>query len=217
MKKNGSFQVYYGGSFDPPHKGHFEIISFLIQDPWIEKLHLVPTFQNPLKAEQNSGTLWNNPSLRWKWVNALVEDIKDYSSSENFNKLILENSEFEKKENSYTIDTLISLKKRENCPSSQWVLAMGSDLLEGLEKWKQINSLLNEISGVWIFTRGLDEKVEDKIPNSLRSLSNFRIMNQSISPISSTEIRENYSKTKVLKADESFSPKVRQAILSSIE
>ncbi len=217
MKENGSFQVYYGGSFDPPHKGHFEIISFLIKDPWVQKLHLVPTFQNPLKAEQNSGALWNNPSLRWKWVTALVEDIKNSSTAENFEKLILENSEFERKESSYTIDTLISLKKRENCLHAKWVLAMGSDLLGGLEKWKQINSLLNEISGVWIFTRGLDEKVEDKIPKSLRSLSNFRIMNQSITPISSTEIRENYSKSKILKADECFSPKVRHAILSSIE
>ena len=39
----------YGGSFDPPHIGHEEIIKQALKTLDIEQLFVVPTYLNPFK------------------------------------------------------------------------------------------------------------------------------------------------------------------------
>jgi nicotinate-nucleotide adenylyltransferase len=206
------FHVYFGGSFDPPHIGHFEILNSLLKDKWALKVHLVPTSRNPFKDVDQSHPLWSDDKARWSWMEALVEDLRESSDPEDFLKLQLESCEFELQKSAFTIDTLINLQEREKRGPKRWVLAMGSDLLASFEKWKNVEALLERLHGVWVFSRGHDTRPQDSIPESLRKLTNFRIMSESITPVSSTDIRALYAaeKSRVAKL---LSKKVGAAVL----
>ena len=47
---NSSIGVF-GGSFDPPHKGHIKICSFIIKKLKLRKLHWIVTKKNPFKKK----------------------------------------------------------------------------------------------------------------------------------------------------------------------
>ena len=47
------------GSFNPPHKGHYEVVksvidSGIMDDFNIENIHVIPCYQNPNKAKFNT-------------------------------------------------------------------------------------------------------------------------------------------------------------------
>ena len=44
--------IFFGGSFDPPHRGHFEIIKYFSKK--CDKFIIMPAFQSPLKKESAS-------------------------------------------------------------------------------------------------------------------------------------------------------------------
>ena len=39
----------FGGSFDPPHIGHEQIVNLALQELKVDKLFMIPTFLNPFK------------------------------------------------------------------------------------------------------------------------------------------------------------------------
>ena len=41
----------FGGSFDPPHLGHEEVVKEALKELEIDKLIVVPTYLNPFKNE----------------------------------------------------------------------------------------------------------------------------------------------------------------------
>ncbi len=56
----------FGGSFDPPHKGHDAIIKEALAKLDIDKLIIVPTFINPFKKG-----FFADEKQRFAWVNKL--------------------------------------------------------------------------------------------------------------------------------------------------
>ena len=47
----------YGGFFNPLHEGHVHVIESSIKSLNLKKLFILPTYQNPLKANQNLNTI----------------------------------------------------------------------------------------------------------------------------------------------------------------
>ncbi|EHY0864762.1 nicotinate-nicotinamide nucleotide adenylyltransferase, partial [Campylobacter coli] len=56
----------FGGSFDPPHKGHDAIVKEALAGLDIDKLVIMPTFINPFKKG-----FFADEKQRFAWVNRL--------------------------------------------------------------------------------------------------------------------------------------------------
>jgi nicotinate-nucleotide adenylyltransferase len=212
---NALFNVYYGGSFDPPHLGHYEILSSLLKDPWTHRVHLVPTGQNPLKNNQNLDLIWASKENRWHWFESLIQDLKNNLEPQFFDKLSVQKIEFEKTQASYTIDTLSELKTNSEHRSHPWALAIGSDLLASLTHWKNIHNLLQNLDAVWIFLRNDENFNTHLIHPSLKAHTTFRLMNEKITSISSSEIRESQL-NQISMWQNKISPQVYQSLLQSV-
>ena len=179
MKKTAVF----GGSFDPPHKGHSQILEFLIQSPEIEKVVVIPTYQNPLKSHSAQFS----KETRLEMMHAWLDYEKVNNSPLNFSKVKLSLVELESEKTSYTVETLADLKKHGEFFSAP-ILVLGEDNLPTLEKWKEIETLLKSLDSLWIFPRKSHEVDPSHFASSLRALTPLRWLAIPIVDISSTQI-----------------------------
>lgn len=202
-------KIYFGGSFLPPHLGHHEIIRVLLKQKVVEKLFLVPTFQSPFK--EKSGTIFSRFSLsREELIEHWMKDLKELECSE---KLILDRRELESQEVNFTVHTLQALQEENE--AQDWVLAMGSDLLQSLHQWKKIEDLLSMLQSVWVFPRDLEKDPLSLVSQRLLGLCNFRLMEERVPSLSSTEIREVLWKTpgKIENFKKALPPRIAQLLV----
>jgi nicotinate-nucleotide adenylyltransferase len=172
-------RVFFGGTFDPPHLGHHEMLTALLEDAWVEAVHLVPTGRNPLKVTDGLGTRED----RLRWLHEWIDGIRDP-------KLVLETIEIdgEMPPPQYTVDTQARLAGR--YPGSEWALCIGGDIVADLHKWKNIETLLKSLHSVWVFPRGVDvDNPLRPLSASLRPFCEFRLMGSSVRDVSSTGLR----------------------------
>ena len=119
------------GSFNPIHIGHMIIANFMATQTDLEEVWLVVSPQNPLKDKKSLAKDYDRLHL----VHLAI--------GEN-HRLKPSNIEFQLPKPSYTIDTLSYLKEKH--PERQFVLIMGTDNLQTLEKWKNFEVLLRDYS-----------------------------------------------------------------------
>ena len=112
--------ILFGGSFDPIHKGHIEIIK---QASKLDEVIVLPNYLNPLKNSFSAPA-----DMRLKWIKEALKDIKNVKVSD-----------FEIKQNKpcYTIDTIKHFKQFYDKIS----FVIGADNLKTLDKWKNIDEL----------------------------------------------------------------------------
>jgi nicotinate-nucleotide adenylyltransferase len=191
---NPDFQkvnVILGGTFDPPHLGHDQMLDSLIKDHRVNTVFVVPAYQNPLKnyaSVDDSGKCLGNPPDRLRWVNTWVNARLKESNLET--KAVVENLEIENPNPSYTVDTLAKLQKKH--PSQKWVLAVGSDQIPAFDRWKDFSNLMQRLESVWVFKRGDNlswEKLLSHAPSLLWDKTSLRLMSVSVVEVSSTEVR----------------------------
>ena len=112
--------ILFGGSFDPIHKGHIEIINQTVN--LADKVIVIPNYLNPLKNSFSAPA-----ELRLKWLKESINNPK------------IEISDYELKQNKpcYTIDTIKHFKQFYDKIS----FIIGADNLSTLDKWKNIDEL----------------------------------------------------------------------------
>ncbi len=115
----------YGGSFDPPHKGHIRLYNQLSCVCGTEKGFVIPACSSPFKngcfADNNSRLKMCR--LAFKNTNAKVSNI-----------------EINRGGKSYTYDTVKFIK--EKYPDSTVYLFMGDDMFLSLKNWYKSEELL---------------------------------------------------------------------------
>lgn len=125
------------GSFNPIHNGHLVIAGYMAEFTDLDQVWMVVSPQNPLKTK--------NSLLKDIHRLALVnEAIGDYR------KLKASNIEFKLPQPSYTINTLLHLT--EKYPDHEFVLIMGMDNLQTLDKWKNYEEILNNYE-IYVYPR----------------------------------------------------------------
>jgi nicotinate-nucleotide adenylyltransferase len=149
----------FGGSFDPVHLGHVEIVKKALENLDIDRLIIMPNFLNPLKHGFSAP-----PELRLKWLKKVFK---------NFDKVEVSDWEIKQNRPVYSIETVKKFKPD--------YFIIGSDNLKTLDKWKDIDKLLNLTKFV-VATRGSIDK------NLLKKYNIDKIIEIDI-PVSSTEIR----------------------------
>ena len=128
----------YGGSFNPVHKGHISVAEFAIDNLNLDKMIFVPAFKSPFKSKVK----YADGEHRINMLNIVKPE-----------KATVSPFEINRKSTSYTIDTIKYFKQK--YPNDELFLIIGSDNVHKLNKWKQINDIV-DMATIVVFKRGDD-------------------------------------------------------------
>ena len=178
------YTVIFGGTFNPFHIGHYEILKALDSDPQVEKILLMPDRLPPHKTSE-----------------FLIDDETRIQmcriASEDFPKCQLCLIEFEREGKSYTVDTVTLLKER--YPNRNFAFAMGGDMFVYFKKWRKYEELIKMLS-FFVFKRSVTDTREfDKVFEELITEGMKIILKDEVIPaVSSTQLRRDFEKNKDL-------------------
>ena len=153
----------FGGSFDPPHKGHQQIVDTAIKNLAIDKLLVVPAYLNPFKTSSLASA-----SKRLEWCHTLFSDMP---------KVIVEDYEIVQGKSTTTSQTV----KHFNMTYTVKYLIIGADNLSTLSQWHAFEALNVQVTWVIVTREGYDLIVDELREWTLLTLS---------TPVSSAKIRE---------------------------
>ena len=153
----------FGGSFDPPHQGHQEIVQKAAEALDIDRLIVVPAYLNPFKS-----TSLASAEKRLEWCHLLFDDIA---------KVTVDDYEIQQGRSIRTSQTV----KHFNTMYEVKYLIVGSDNLSTLTKWHEFEWLNKTITWVIVTREGH--------PVNTGKLRSWKTLEVDL-PISSTRIRE---------------------------
>ena len=164
--------LLFGGTFDPPHLGHFSIANEVMEKLNIKRVILLPVGNPPHKALQNV----SEAKHRLNMLKLAVEGQKGFEVSD---------IEIKRKGYTYTIDTLRELSRE---GKYRLFYLIGADTLENISKWKNYKELFNMCEFVVVPRKGYTkERLENMI---LQNKYNARVIDINCVDISSTDIRK---------------------------
>jgi nicotinate-nucleotide adenylyltransferase len=153
-----------GGTFDPIHAGHMQMAFTALNTLGADKVWLMPAGKTPLKERKLTSK--KDRLAMCKLAAANYENIEVCTL------------ELERKGKSYTIDTLIELKKR--YPEHEFIWLIGNDQLQQFDSWKGADQLV-ELARFVCFDR--DGKMDE-------SIYDIECIKMDPVPVSSTQIRQ---------------------------
>ncbi len=162
-----------GGSYDPVHLGHLYIWNKAIEKLDLDCLFIIPNFISPLKTNQ-----YFDNKIRYKLLELAINDYKELYDDNS--KLVLIDYEIQKKEPSYTINTIDYLYKEYAFKSKPYFI-IGSDTTHYLDKWYKIDDLVKKVNFAVIPRENY--KTNLKYTNIVLDVKTFKA--------SSTSYREN--------------------------
>ncbi|MFH1726207.1 MAG: nicotinate (nicotinamide) nucleotide adenylyltransferase [Elusimicrobiota bacterium] len=165
--------LVFGGSFDPPHRGHMRMLAAALRHLRPERTYIVPAYRSPLKPGARAPAA---DRLRMTRL-ALEESIP----AGRRRGVAVEDFEVRRGRTTYTYQTLRHLRLRH--PGAEFHFLAGGDALEDFEAWKRpaelraaCGFLIGRRSGARAHPRG-------------RGLPRLGILPGSFPDISSTEVR----------------------------
>jgi len=161
----------FGGTFDPPHKGHLAIAEKAKKQLGLDFVYFVPAYIPPHKQH-----LPTTAQHRMKMMRLALSGKKEYKVS---------TIELKRQGISYTVDTLKAFKRR--FPKSELVLIVGADNLAQFDLWKSPKIILQLASLAVYKRKGFDL-------SSKESAINHILLKGRMLQISSTEIRNRIEK-----------------------
>ena len=179
----------FGGTFDPVHKGHTEIIKNLFELIPLDKVIVIPNGIPPHRKASVSS------EERLRMVSSA------FKSSEN---VVIDNREIKKKDPSYAISTLRELIEENPEHSLVWI--MGSDAFAEIDSWYQWEDFIKMINIIVMVRPNHEIPIESEAYRLLQkshtidkdslSLGKEKILLLKIRPIeiSSTNIRNKIYK-----------------------
>lgn len=117
----------FGGAFDPIHNGHLRLAWDMLETLTLDAIHLIPTDTPPHRNPTQASVHHRLAMLK--------------CATQSINKLVIDDRETHQEGPSYTVNTLISLRKEfgNKTPIS---LIMGMDAFNGLTSWYEWEQLL---------------------------------------------------------------------------
>ena len=173
------FIAIFGGTFNPFHNGHYEMLVELQNDPRIDEILIMPDKIPPHK-ECDYMPL---DSDRIEMCEIVAKD---------FSKASLCLIEFERKGKSYTYDTIMNLK--EHFPQKEFIFVCGGDMFVYFPKWYKYKELM-KLLPFYVFTRTGTKETEFNscLLEFERMGMEIIVNNTPISDISSTAFRTTKS------------------------
>ena len=153
----------FGGSFDPPHKGHQLIVEEAVANLQIDKLLVVPAYLNPFKTSSLA-----DASTRLSWCHILFDPIDG-----------VDVDDYEIKEGKSTV-TSQSVKHFNETYNVKYLI-VGSDNLSTLTKWHDFEWLNETVT--WVIATRDEHHLDTDV------LKKWTVLPIE-APVSSTQIRE---------------------------
>ncbi len=149
---------FYGGTFDPPHRGHKLIVDYCLSK--CDKLILIPNYKSPHKLELPIGTYKHRINMLKILFNYKNVDVSYFESSSKINNFTY-----------ITIDYLIKKYK-----SYDLTMVIGYDQLYKIHQWKNIDWIFKKVK-ILCFNRYLnnDLLLEEKYKRNVKFIKNFNI------------------------------------------
>ncbi len=168
----------FGGTFNPFHIGHYEMLNLICELSFIDKVLVMPDKIPPHKD-----------------FDAVVDDIHRQNMCkivcDEFNKAKLCLIEFEREGKSYTVDTIKLLAA--HYPNDNFFVVIGGDMLSTLDTWYSWKELI-KITSFIAFKR----KGNTDFDTAYNRLTNYgaeiMVIENEITDISSTKLRQKIDK-----------------------
>lgn len=174
----------FGGTFNPFHIGHYEMLKALDNNPNIDKILVLPDKIPPHKVCD----FMAEDSIRIKMCEIAAND---------FLKAEVCLIEFEREGKSYSYDTVKLLK--EKYPYETFTFVCGGDMLVFFDKWHRYEELMKEVSFTVFRRTDTDNKEFDECVEKFSKMGmDITVMKEVIPTVSSSEIRNDYSRAEEL-------------------
>ena len=162
----------YGGTFDPIHNGHLILGRDAVEKLGLDELLFIPNASSPHRQHETPAS----GEMRYQMILAAIADEPCF---------VADDMEIKRGGVSYSIDTILALKKR--YPEDAEILYMiGQDNVEELHTWHRIDELKRLVHFV-VFTRGS------------RDSAHLLLKLERRVDISATEIRSRVAKGKSIR------------------
>ena len=172
-----SFTAIFGGTFNPFHKGHYEMLKALENCDKVSKILVMPDKIPPHKSVE----FLASDTDRFNMCELVAED---------FSKAKVCDIEFKRQGKSYTYDTVKLLK--EAYPDDNFAFVCGGDMLVYFDKWYKADELMKMLPFI-VFSRVSTDENEfyDCIASYREKGMQIFLMNDEIPNISSTDFRNS--------------------------
>jgi nicotinate-nucleotide adenylyltransferase len=207
--------AFYGGSFDPVHRGHFEIAQKLTAIFELDEFVFVPAFHAPHKKRSKPTSAFH----RFAMLALATRDSQRMKVSE---------IELEVPEKPYTVETLARLKNE--LPDAKIFFVMGADSWNEITTWREWETVLTTVNIIVVTRPGFDigfshvteairgrivdlRKEEEKNPRSaIRDPQSIYITDAVQLDVSATEIRR-----KIRENDDTWRADVAEEVAKYVE
>lgn len=177
-------KVIFGGTFNPIHLGHCEIIANVAALKDVEQVIVMPAKTPPHKICTDLAC----DSDRLEMCKL---------ATRNIDKTIVSDIELLRRGKSYTIDTLRHIKGRE--PQGDYALVCGGDMIVSFDQWYKYEDILDLVEIIAVRRVGIDQENFDKAVTKLVNLGGrITVLKNFITGISSTQIKENINNREYL-------------------
>jgi nicotinate-nucleotide adenylyltransferase len=171
-------KAIFGGTFDPIHIGHIHIAYEALYNLNLDKIIFMPAGNPPHKTNK----LITDAKIRYQLVKNAIE---------NENHFEISDYEINKKENSYTYETNEFFSELDS--NIEWYFLIGADSLMELNKWKNVDRILNSCKLIVYNRAGFtkEEMLMQKYYIEQKFNKKIVFLDMPILDISSTNIRNN--------------------------
>lgn len=170
------YTAIFGGTFNPFHIGHYEMVKALQNDKAIDEIWIMPTNIPPHKVCEYMA----EDSDRIKMCEIISED---------FPKAKVSLTEFERKGKSYTFDTVTFLQAK--FPQKNFIFVCGGDMFVYFPHWYRYEELM-KLLPFYVFKRADTDSYE--FETCIKKFENegmkIVLAKEIIPDISSTEFRK---------------------------
>ncbi|MDO8644151.1 MAG: nicotinate-nicotinamide nucleotide adenylyltransferase [bacterium] len=141
----------FGGTFDPPHKGHLEIVAHLLKEGF-DRVWVLPAWRHPFGKK--SASFWDRFHLARRAFHSFGPQVMISDVERRLGK-----------ERSWTILTVRFLQKK--YPQHQFTLVVGQDNYDERQKWFRFNEI-EKMVAILPIPRGPQSFVTDVSSTALR-------------------------------------------------
>lgn len=144
----------YGGSFNPPHRAHALVASWLISSDVVDQVWLVPVFHHAFEGVH--GKSLAPYEQRLKWCGAMAAALGA--------RVMVSDVESQLPAPSYSIDTLQYLSRSH--PEHRFQLVVGADILTQTVGWKSWDKIVENHLPIVVGRTGYEslDGVADGVP-----------------------------------------------------
>lgn len=176
----------FGGTFDPVHIGHYEIVKYFVDNYIVDEVWILPSYESPHKDIDTKKSFYDRVNMLKLEFNDLKSVVINTFEEEYYNST---------KEKTYSYEVLNALKKKYlNC---RFHFVVGFDSIKNIHTWHNYVDLIRDY-WFYIFDREDNEfKTIEQKKNYLDNLGKnygfkfiYEMFDIKITDISSTHIRE---------------------------